>query len=182
MKTSQKINRNSYYAYRSIYWWFPFLGRSSNKVKSKIVNINEKPVIGNVTFPTPQKVSYQQILLPFKIIFVGNQQVQIVDTAKIIEEYSTKRTYEFPLFDNEWGKLDLKPTLQYNKLIDMPYIFKPISKREIVIPKWEFFVSASYNTFNIAGTGVGMFYNNLGIEYKFLNQIKHRRLRSRIRD
>ena len=94
------------------------------------------------------------------------------DTAKIVEDFLVKREYQFTVFDNENGKMDARPVVQYNRLQTFDYTFTPIKTVITKIDKPVFtpFLSASYNTFGIAGIGGGFFYNNTGIEYNYLYQ------------
>lgn len=119
------------------------------------------------------------IFLPVKkdTLFINQDKIviQTVDTTKIIENYIAERRYAFNVFDNEYGKLNVKQTLQYNELQKFDYEFTPLQKvitRErdrMIVP----FISSSYNTFGIAGAGGGMFYKNVGIEYKYLYNINN---------
>ena len=54
--------------------------------------------------------------------------VQVVDTAKIIEDYQMLRKYSEMLFDNEFGSFRLNSEVQYNKLQVIDYKFIPIQK------------------------------------------------------
>ncbi len=94
----------------------------------------------------------------------------IPDTAKIVEDFIVKREYQFNVFDNENGKLEVSPTVQYNRLQKFDYSFTPIKTVITKIDKPVFvpFISASYNSFGIAGIGGGMFIKNTGIEYNYL--------------
>ena len=145
------------------------LGRASVKQTNETVYTKAKTVTGNVHVSLPIK-EIQPIapILPYKYMFIDNTKKEVVDTTKIISDYIAERTYTLTLFDNLHGKLDINPTLQYNKLTDMPYTFTPIEKTVYTQQKWSFFTSLSYNTFNIAGVGVGAFYNNIGVNYKYL--------------
>src|SRR5690606_21068114 len=83
-------------------------------------------------------------------------------------DYIAERTYSITLFDNLHGKLDITPTIQYNKLTTVPFTFFPIEKTIYITKKWTFFSTASYNTFNIAGVGAGVCYKNRGLHYRYL--------------
>ena len=145
------------------------IGRASVKQTSEVVYTKGKEVTGNVHISLPTK-EIQPIapILPYKYIFINNTQSEIVDTAKIIQDYIAERTYSLTLFDNLLGKLDINPTIQYNKLTALPYTFTPIEKTVYTQQKWTFFSTLSYNTFNIAGVGAGVFYKNRGVHYKYL--------------
>ncbi|HHW80215.1 MAG TPA: hypothetical protein GX746_00735 [Bacteroidales bacterium] len=66
------------------------------------------------------------------------------------------------------GKLEIAPTIQYNQLTTIPYTFTPIEKTVFRKQKWALFSTISYNTFNIAGVGGGVYYKNVGMHYKYL--------------
>ena len=90
-----------------------------------------------------------------------------VDTASIISDYILMRKYEFNVFDNNQGKLDISQDIVYNKLLRFEYEFTPITKtvtihkRDVFTP----FVSGSYNTLNHIGAGGGLFIKDIGLEY-----------------
>ncbi|NCD10485.1 MAG: hypothetical protein EOL98_13935 [Negativicutes bacterium] len=96
----------------------------------------------------------------------------IPDTAKIIEDFITKREYQFNVFNNEQGVLDISQSIQYNRLQSFRYTYTPINTEKIIREKQLFtpFLSASYNTFGIAGVGGGFFIKNTGVEYNYLYQ------------
>ncbi len=145
------------------------IGRASVNQTSDVVYTKGKTVSGNVHITLPTK-EIQPIapILPYKYIFIDNTKTEIVDTAKIINDYITAKTYSLTLFDNLYGKLDIAPTIQYNRLSSVPYTFTPIEKTVYTKQKWTFFSTASYNTFHIAGVGAGVFYKNKGLHYSYL--------------
>ena len=102
---------------------------------------------------------------------------EVVDTAAIIADYELKRKYNVPLFNNEYGKLDVSLTSQYNKLSDMSYTFIPIQTVKYIQTKrvWQPFISASYSTFGVGGIGGGVFYYDVGLEYEFQYSIPENR-------
>ena len=105
------------------------IGRASVKQTNEVVYTQGKTVTGNVHIPLPtREIQPVAPILPYKYIFINNTQSEIVDTAKIIQDYIAERTYSLTLFDNLHGKLDINPTLQYNKLTAVPFTFTPIEK------------------------------------------------------
>lgn len=50
---------------------------------------------------------------------------QKVDTLSIISKYITRNKYTLNIFNNEFGKLTVYPTVQYNELRDFQYEFLP---------------------------------------------------------
>ena len=145
------------------------LGRATVKQTSEVVYTKGKEVVGSapITLPTREIKPFEPIL-PYKYIFINNTQIAIVDTAKIISDYIAERSYSIALFDNLHGKLDISPTIQYNRLTAIPYTFTPIEKTVYTKQRWTLFSTLSYNTFNIAAVGAGFFYNNLGMHYRYL--------------
>lgn len=91
------------------------------------------------------------------------------DTAKIVKDFLVKREYDFNVFDNQDGKLNVQQVIQYNKLQKFDYTFTPIHKEVVksverrVLP----FISTSYNTLNYTGIGGGVFIDNIGVEYEY---------------
>lgn len=144
-----------------------FIGRSSRTEQVRYVK--EKPKTGSViSIPNPE-IETQEIkpILPYKYIFLTDTFYQVVDTAEIIKDYSLNRGYSFTLFDDTFGKLDLKPTLQYNKLKSLDYVFMPITKEVIKKDIFDIFATIGYATNETALLGGGLFYKKIGVEYNY---------------
>ena len=152
-----------------------FLGRGKVRTSVKTEYIKGETVVRPVKIPYPATVYIPSVyFLPAKsdTIYLGGEPypIQTVDTAKIIEEYITQNTYEFNVFDDDNGKLDINQTIQYNKLQSFDYSFTPVhkeitrTKEKVFVP----FVSFGYNTLQQANIGGGFFYHNIGIEYNYL--------------
>ena len=132
-----------------------------------------KEVKASPHIPLPIKVIAPiKPILPYKYIFINHTETEVVDTAKIISDYIAEKSYSLTLFDNLHGRLEINPTIQYNELTALPYKFTPIEKTIYPKQKWSFFTTASYNTFNIAGVGVGFYRKNIGLHYNFLWNIR----------
>lgn len=145
------------------------IGRASVKQTSDVVYTKGKTLSGNAHISLPiREIAPIAPLLPHKYIFINHTQTEIVDTAKIIQDYIAERTYSLTLFDNLHGKLDITPIVQYNSLTSVPFTFTPIEKTVFRKQRWTLFSALSYNTFNMAGVGGGVFYNNIGVHYKYL--------------
>jgi hypothetical protein len=154
-------------------------GRCTTETVTKTEYIEGEPVSGNISdiepivTETPEKNTLPVII---DTIFVDNIQyvVQKVDTAAIIREYEVKRFYRETLFNNQYGKLDVSFTSQYNKVSDLKYDFTPVTiirtveKERVFIP----FVSASYNTLKQGGIGGGLFYHDIGIQVRYITDFK----------
>lgn len=151
-----------------------FLGRLTTKPKETVKYIKGETITRTVEVPRYiTSIVPKMIYLPVKKDTINSIIVQSVDTSKIIENYISERRYDLNVFDNEYGRLDVRQTLQYNELQKFDYSFTPIQKtitrerERVIVP----FASASYNTFGIAGAGGGVFYHNVGIEYKYLYDV-----------
>jgi hypothetical protein len=104
----------------------------------------------------------------------GRIKYQPIDSAAfaamVIADYELKRKYSVLAFDDKTkGKLELFPTVQYNKLTSMDYDFTPIIENNYIYKEkaWQPFLSASYSTLDYIGLGGGLFYHNLGFEYQY---------------
>ena len=156
------------------------LGRATISKGEKVEHVQGETVYGslNPDFLTVKKEFKGDIkFLPY--IFWKGDTVKInnieyistiPDTAKIVEDFIVKREYQFNVFDNENGKLEVSPTVQYNRLQAFNYSFTPIKTIITKTDKPAFipFLSASYNTFGEAGIGGGVFIRDFGIEYNYL--------------
>ncbi len=153
-----------------------FIGRQTVSTEAKIKYIQGKAISGSVNdsrlIPIKEeKQTNPNLPLKPEIIYKDSIRYIVlkVDTAAIIADYILKRSYELTPFDDENGKLQLFPTVQYNQLTGLDYQFTPIRK-EIIQQKeklWQPFVSVSYSTLDFIGIGGGVFYQNLGIEYQY---------------
>lgn len=97
------------------------------------------------------------------------RDVPVVDRDKTIKDWNLVRDYRKTLFDNEFGKLSVALSVQYNELQKLSYSFTPIHKETTITKKRIFvpFVSASYFgnvTFSIGG---GFFYHDLGFRTEY---------------
>lgn len=146
-----------------------FVGRATVNTNEIVRYVKGETVVRAVPVPKPYMVEIPKVYyLPTRMDTVLN--VQVVDTARIIEDYVSVKRYSIRLFNDKYGKLDLQPTLQYNTIKDLQYSFTPNVKEVIryrekaIVP----FVSASWNTLNFVGAGGGVFIGNFGIEYNFM--------------
>jgi hypothetical protein len=100
--------------------------------------------------------------------------ILVPDTAAIINDYRTKREYDFVLFDDMTGKLVAKPTVLHNRLLNFEYEFTPIHRHTITTREKTIqpFISTSFNTFSDFGIGGGLFYNKLGFEYNYIHNFQ----------
>lgn len=165
-----------------------FVGRANQKeiVKTKTEYVKGETIRDSFYFPEPHEVvkyktefltlpSKKDTIWKDKNIYISER----IDTAKIIERFSVENKYRQVLFDSDTlGKFTLNSSVQYNQLKNTSYEFKPVyrtitntvQKKNTFTP----FIGASYNTFNQAGVGAGIFIKNFGVEYKYLHDLKTR--------
>jgi hypothetical protein len=158
-----------------------FLGRESVQKETivrhhkgeKVTGKVERDILNaDVEFVTDIK------LIPYlywKQDTIRDTVIIVPDTAAIIDDYRTKRKYNFVVFDDMTGKLVAKPTVLHNRLLNFEYEFTPIYKHTITTKEKTIqpFISTSFNTFSDFGIGGGIFYHNIGIEYQYMRDIKY---------
>ena len=156
-----------------------FIGRFTSN-KEVVRYIKGDTVRDSIFIPPPiSSETPAEPLLPKKrdTIYIENTEyiTEKVDTSAIIADYIQLRTYDFKVFDNESGRLDITQKIGYNKLLKFDYKFTPIiktvtlQKENVFIP----FVSTSYNTLHHVGAGGGLFIKDLGFEYLYNIDLKH---------
>jgi hypothetical protein len=149
-------------------------GRRTIPTKEKLVKLapisgtSEKPVADREEIPVNP-------VLPVKADTVWMEKIayvaQKVDTAAIIQDYISKRSYNLTLFDNEMGRLVISPVVQYNKLEPVSWSFTPIQKQIYRQPKWQFFAGAGVNTFDHVNFSLGAFRKKVGVECYYIRDM-----------
>ncbi|MDH6354483.1 hypothetical protein M2132_000811 [Dysgonomonas sp. PH5-45] len=147
------------------------LGRQLINEKEEIKYVKGDTVKQIVEVPQPYRVE-----IPAKPVYVYRTDtvdrlvVQVVDSAKIVEDWTACRSYKQTLFDDRNGRLDVDLSVQYNSLQRLSYEFIPIHKEVTVArqPVWQPFVSASYSSLGGMGIGGGVFYHRLGVEFRYV--------------
>lgn len=155
-----------------------FLGRATIGTKEIVKYVKGETVTDTVKVPYPVREfipSDPKLIYKEKIVYrdTGRVVIREVDSLAILNDYITGREYEFNVFDNQNGKLDVNQTIQYNRLQSFDYSFTPIHKEITRYKEKTFipFISGSYNTFDVVGIGGGLFYHNFGVEYNYLYQV-----------
>ncbi len=146
-----------------------FIGRLTTNVENTEY-VRQKPESGPALHTIIEEVKPLNPTLPVRdTVYLDNIVVQVVDSAKIIEEYQLLRKYSDLLFDNEYGKLTLNSEVQYNKRSALSYKFVPIQKVTTIHNKDVFspYVRTSYSSFGIVGVGAGAYYYDLGIDFQY---------------
>jgi hypothetical protein len=139
--------------------------------------VREATVAGTAGAPEPVRVEVPvSPVLPVRMDTVYVDRVmytrEAVDTAAIIADYELKRSYAVPLFDNQYGKLDLSLSTQYNRLGDLSYEFTPVTEVMYRERTWRPFASLTYGSFGYVGGGAGIFYKSTGIGIQYITDLK----------
>lgn len=150
-----------------------FVGRATIKTKETVKYVKGETVTRTIRVPEVRTIEVPKLLYyPQKpIVLRDSTVVYVTDTVKVFEEYSSINHYDFNVFDDENGRLDVKQSLQYNKIRSFDYSYTPThkvvtrSKERAFVP----FISTSYSTLNYVGIGGGVFVKDLGIEYSYLH-------------
>lgn len=151
-----------------------FAGRTT--METKVITKFEK---GNMIsgYVSPEKfdlISEEKPDTPLLPVIIYRDNYQPVDSAAfaamVIADHELKRKYSVLAFDDkEKGRLELFPTIQYNRLAGLEYNFTPVIEKNYIYKEkvWQPFVSMSYSTLDYVGFGGGIFYHKLGFEYQY---------------
>ena len=153
------------------------LNFQSVEFRETIRYVQGETIRDSIIVPAPYRVEIPKIVhLPMRpdTVFLENEIVIVerVDTAQIIREFISIHHYAFNVFDIETvGRLDVRQSIQYNRLRSFDYEFTPIQREitRIIRPFLTPYISVSANTFSTLGIGGGVFVRNIGIEYQFLH-------------
>ncbi|MDR1883080.1 MAG: hypothetical protein LBR26_09930 [Prevotella sp.] len=152
-----------------------FIGKSTVDTEVKTEYVRGEAVTGSVSPTQFEAVNEDRP----DVVYRDTGSVKYVnlpaDTAAIIADWETKRTYRLTAFDNEKGKLELFPVIQFNRLSALDYSFTPVIERQMAYRTrvWQPFVSASWSSIGYTGAGGGVFYHNIGFEYQYLKGLRN---------
>lgn len=157
-----------------------FIGRVSTQKGKTVRYIPGKTVSGKVARDVLQaKVEFLTDIKLIPHLYWKQDTIREVitlvpDSAAIINDYMTKRQYEFTLFDDTTGKLVAMPTVLHNRLLNFEYKYTPVQKRTTIVreKKVRPFLSSSFNTFQTLGVGGGVMLNGVGVEYNYLHNFR----------
>lgn len=153
------------------------MGRQYSDRGESIRYVKGETIEKTVEIPVPYKVevSAQPIYLYKKADTIYSTITPEIDTAAILNDWITRRSYKQNLFDNQHGKLSVDASIQYNQLQSLKYNFTPIQKETSIIKQqiWMPYVAISYSTLGNTSIGGGVFYHNLGIEYQFQKDFRY---------
>lgn len=138
--------------------------------------VKGKTIQRTVQVPVPYKIEVpsQPIYLYRKGDTVFTNIAPPIDTAAILNDWIVSRSYAHDLFDNQYGKLSIDASVQYNQLARLSYNFVPLQKETTIEkrPVWTPYLSVSYSSLNQVGVGGGVFYHHLGIGGRYVTDLK----------
>jgi hypothetical protein len=97
---------------------------------------------------------------------------EVVDTAAIVADYALKRSYAALLFDNEYGRMNLSLSTQYNRPESVSYEFVPVTRLVYRDRVWQPFIMASFSSLGSVGAGAGVFYMSTGASVQCVTDFK----------
>jgi len=158
------------------------VGRCTTEPKTETKYVKGDVIHDSVPKPYAVKVYIPaKPVLPTKpdtIKLLGEKEIIAlkVDTAQIIAEYVSLKKYGITLFDDRYGKLIIKPVVQYNELQTIPYEFEPITQviTSTIERTFTPYITGSYNSFGYFGIGGGLFYNKIGVGVKYMTDTKNK--------
>lgn len=145
-------------------------GRQTIKEKVITKQVKGETIRDTITNFVPDTV-YLAGELRYKYVYKTDtvyKDIPTVDRDETIkatlEDWNLIRDYKRTLFDNEFGKLSVDLSVQYNELQRLSYSFTPMHKETTILKKRVLvpFVSASFHMNNTFSVGGGFFYYNLG--------------------
>ena len=147
-----------------------FAGRWATQEKKTVRYVQGETFRDTITNLVPDTV-YLTGELRYKYVYKTVticKDVPVIDReltiAVTVEDWNRTREYRKLLFDNEFGKLDVALSVQYNELQKLVYSFAPMYKETAIVKKkvFEPFISVSFMDYNTVSIGGGFFYYNLG--------------------
>jgi hypothetical protein len=152
-------------------------GRRTVERTETVRYAKETPVTGKIELLEPVKIeipSLPVLLTRMDTVYVDRIAYtrEVIDTAAIIADYELRQLYKTQLFDNQYGKLDLSLSTQYNRLGDLSYEFTPVTKIVYREKDWRPFVSVTYGSLGYIGAGGGLYYKYLGVSVQYVTDLK----------
>ena len=154
-----------------------FIGRGHTKIVEKeVIKYVDLPAVHDTIpkpFPVKEKIDTGKLIKQiidaglFSELFPKKKDTVYLtpkDSSLIIKDWSKQREYTTTLFDSDTlGKFTLNTSVQFNRLGDLEYTFKPKQKTvtEYVEVKKKYipFIGAGISTFPSAGIEAGLFIN-----------------------
>lgn len=145
-----------------------FLNQQEDRVIVKEVKGDTIKEVIHVSEPITETIAFDLKTLP-RYVFSEITRVDTitntieVDTLAIINAYIAINKYNYTLFHNEHGKLDIEQEVQFDRIKNTAYTYTPIKRVESKLKRWQLLVGAGYNTDNYIGPSVGIIYKDIGI-------------------
>lgn len=118
-----------------------FLGRWPTEVNEIVRYVEGKTIRDTITRFVPDTV-YLTGKLKYKYVYISDtiyKDVPVIDRegsiAETVRDWNRTREYDRLLFDNEFGKLTIVLSVQYNELQKLSYFFTPMYKEITIIKK-----------------------------------------------
>lgn len=149
---------------------------SKTTVKEKVVYIKGETTSGSIATeylkPTfTYKAKHIDLPMVYwrtdTIVKDSVSYIKVPDTIMIFNEFLERKEYEFNVFDDNRGTLDIRQSIQFNKLSSFDYTFTPIIKQVVRERTFEPFVLGSWNDVHGLGLGGGVFIKKTGLSYKY---------------
>ena len=157
-----------------------FAARRSTHQLPSVEYVREPAITGLIEPPAPVRVEVPALpTLPIRTDTVYIDTViylrEVVDPAAIIADYELKRSYLVPLFDNQYGKLSLSLSTQYNRPDTLSYEFLPVYKTVYMEKTRQPFAIFHYSAIGGTGVGGGLFCRRAGYYIMYSSDFRHRR-------
>ena len=152
-----------------------FLGRMSKTSKETVKYVKLETIEGyvpsnmlNVKAEFKTNLSYLPPLFWKVQSITESDTIFVPDTIRVFDDFQIKREYEFNVFDDNNGKLDINSVIQYNRMQSFRYRFTPIQKQTTIYSRKRFepFIGAGFSPLGVNATG-GFYYDNIGLQYQY---------------
>ncbi|MDR2764125.1 MAG: hypothetical protein LBB90_03740 [Tannerella sp.] len=145
------------------------LAMSRMTLSEEVHSVRGEPVTASLALPVARTellpdslrggLRLADIDIPAGIVFPDS-----ADLRPTVYDWNLERKYEEQLFDSESGEMNVRATVQYNRLQDLSTTFIPVNREVIryVTPTWRPYVMMQYHTLHGAAVGGGIFYRKTG--------------------
>ena len=114
------------------------MGRQDNEPEQSVRYVKDQTIEHTIEIPIPYKVETpaKPIYLYKKADTIFNTITTEIDTFAILNDWISKRSYTQDLFDNQYGKLSIDASVQYNKLESLS-VLTAFNECAILIPQYQ---------------------------------------------
>lgn len=92
-------------------------------------------------------------------------------SRETVKDWNLYREYSQILFDNDTiGKLEIRPSVQYNRLVNIDYTYMPKVKQVTIYKERLYtpYVGVTYNSFEQLSMRCGLYKKNIGGEFSYI--------------